>query len=288
MNQGPCVRTKHHTRTTLRQKYLPTQVGTYLGVGTYRYLGTQVTFLMIPVARTYERLQVTSNQQPHESLASITSSLSFRSVEALLHWCDHFFRIAVANANRRGMTMVYDPDQDRARFGEHATSRKAARAQPSCRRRAGDTNSISRRACSMTYHQKMSFKHGRGGFHRTTTLHTSRHHQASFFSNNQTIRAGHLLAPLLKNPIQPIKNIPPHLSSTGDDKAFFIYNIPPIYSLPFFACLFFARSDVRCPRGGRRHRPSKLGGEVRHRQDFRPLCRVARSSRMITVPRCPS
>ena len=94
------------------------------------------------------------------------SSLSFRCVEALLHWCDHFFRIAVANANRRGTTMVYDPDQDRARFGEHATSRKAARAQPSCRRRrrAGDTNSISRRARSMTYHQKMSFEHGRGGF----------------------------------------------------------------------------------------------------------------------------
>ena len=111
------------------------------------------------------------------------SSLSFRSVEALLHWCDHFFRIAVANANRRGMTVVYDPYQDRARFGEHATSRKAVRAQPSCRcrRRAGDTNSISRRACSMTYHQKMSFKHGRGGFHWTTTLPTSHHHQASFF-----------------------------------------------------------------------------------------------------------
>ena len=38
------------------------------------------------------------------------------------------------------------------------------------------------------------------------------------FFNNQTIRAGQLLAPLLKKPIQPIQNIPPHPSSTGDEK----------------------------------------------------------------------
>ena len=48
----------------------------------------------------------------------------------------------------------------------------------------------------------------------------------------------------------------------------FSYTIFHQYTHFLFCMFIFARSDVRCPRGGRFHRPSKLGGEVRHCQDF--------------------
>ena len=70
-------------------------------------------------------------------------------------------------------------------------------ARPTCRRRsccshAGETSTIACCAISMTYHQKCHSRMAEVGFHRTTTLPTSRHHHAALFFL-PTIRASQLL-----------------------------------------------------------------------------------------------
>ena len=112
------------------------------------------------------------------------SSLSFRNIVTLLHQCDHFFLIAVANANRCSTTMVYDSDQHRVRCEGPTTS---------CiqRHRGGEASKIAAaQQGTMPYHPQMTLKHGRDGFHWMTTFPTSRQRQkAAFFfqrPNNQT------------------------------------------------------------------------------------------------------